>query len=1846
MRVIYMSTFSTGISAVSFTSSGKGAVESVATDASDIWEFSAVTDPNYTTHVVYDSTMDTWVGYSYRLASSSQWNDTLASQPFAGSDPTLTIDTSTSDIYVLAIYNSSIIMRSKAPGHGWSDRPAIYPVTMRVNPRYLGSNYASVSRGNSSQISMIWTEGNGPFNASFASFPIQTVWSPYGYPPDPWDGNGVVPYGQYFANLGEYVSPSTGMLTVEQTDLSVAGRGLSLDFTRVYTEPNSFFNENPLNYEIYPWAPLGDGWQLNLPWLTNSTNPSFIHLWSGEGYRIPPTFWGPLTSTFENHQGEHFILSLNSTGLYLDTKSGTVYTFDPSHLNRPVKIIDTSGNSIIFGYDSRNRINCVTDTVGRSFQLSYLNNLLSGISQVTGTCSNPQSTVRSISFSYTGSSLSSVSDPAGRKTLFQYNAVGDPNIAPWLISKITYPTGWYTNYAYASVLMGTQATSYRTFTQTVSSAPSATTIRKFQYNYTSSPGDQIIGATVRGYNGTQLASYTDYAFSPAGMTMNVSDANHVLVRGHQQRFGMHGEIPKEITIVAYTNQFGTTLGSFTDSSTYDSWGNQIYSVDKSGHERFSAYYNDGLPFGFYAFADTFSQNQGTAPDNVWNSYNGTWLVQSGRYNGTWNGGLEKSTFAWANIGKANISFQAQTYLQENAVLGGGMELPRFGIFGHYSTGSYKWALAIHLGDDLKYYLELLDEPPLSDPNLLDGWLGYTQSTARSSCPAIASALGGSLLTSGVWYTFNMTIHSMNATGWLSIPGQSQCRVTGNFSPSSPAASGTGFGLYPGGYSVLFDNLTVADVNPSIISPVFSDSFISGGAPNSFVHGAAAGTAEFQNGPGSVPIETYYSYWNWGGLNVEEHRLDSSPNVVKWLSSSRTYDTFGNPSSSTDFRGNTTSYSYSPTYNSAYLTSVTQTLKPGSIQITSSFGYSFTVGTRIWSYDPNLDNTTSKYDILGRPVNVTYLNSARYNLGFEAYHYNDTYNFVDITNGNGWKTRQIYDGLGRFSTTDRFLNGKSYSNETRTYDLQNSVQSMIDPIGRQANYTYDAIGRLTKTAKPDGNTTSAVYDDPDLMSWAFDESGVSKEYFYDFMGRLIAMGEHSLGSPLNYAISRYYYDQVGNLLQVIDPDSYLTVYNYDNLNRLTYLSHQDTPGEYYTYDYAGNLITRTDERNLKTLYSYDSLNRVSTITYCGMPITSSSYIYDKNGNLLQLQNQNATVYYAYDGRNRTTNETYVVNAATRQVVDLGCSGGGGTSTTSGGTSKTYKILYGYDREVQTSITYTTTSRTVNYAYDSLGRVSNASSSGTYYGKLSYFQNDQVKSLIYGNGLTANYTYDKMERPLNVTVRNGNSKLMSLLYAYNRTGTVLSVRGQVNSVSATEVYKYDPISRLTNATFNLGGANTTLWYSYDASGNRLKQSVNGALTSYSYDSRNELTSSSTPGTSITYRYDPDGNLANRTITSGGTTTWTYTWDSAGRLLKVSNGTPQGSYAYDAQGRRVESVESSTIFYSYLGTDTLSETPSSGTETDYVHVGGMVTAKITGTTVYYYHLDVLGSTRLVTDASKTIKFADNYKPFGEDNGTPYCPVTCEKYKFTGKPVSQTTGLYYEYRRWYDSSTGRLISADPAPGQLSNPQTLNTYVYAVDRPTSVVDPTGLDSCNLWNPFTYGGCVNNGIQAVNNVVVQPAENFVNNRIVKPIVNNVVKPFINNVVVPLLNNVVIPLIIDYIAANNYVNNGLSQAGQYLYNGAQATSKAIHDLSNSPDRLTKGLVDCGAIVGVAAALVAGFYYGGPAVSDVDIVILLRAGGVALPSTFALDFYPGFDHVVHAAGDVVRDFAGGCASAIVG
>jgi YD repeat-containing protein len=178
------------------------------------------------------------------------------------------------------------------------------------------------------------------------------------------------------------------------------------------------------------------------------------------------------------------------------------------------------------------------------------------------------------------------------------------------------------------------------------------------------------------------------------------------------------------------------------------------------------------------------------------------MVNNGVYNGTETPNADmESMVSYADVGRADLSFQARVYISNAINTTSGT---RVGIFAHYmKTGPkyYKWALIFQQGN-----LELVD--------------AWTAFVATVPCP----------LTPHVWYTLNMTLHGFLASGWASAPGQSPCSVSGTYSASSPAAGGTAFGLYAGGYSALFDDVQVATVSPYVTGSGFSNSFIQNGAP--------------------------------------------------------------------------------------------------------------------------------------------------------------------------------------------------------------------------------------------------------------------------------------------------------------------------------------------------------------------------------------------------------------------------------------------------------------------------------------------------------------------------------------------------------------------------------------------------------------------------------------------------------------------------------------------------------------------------------------------------------------------------------------------------------------------------------------------------------------------------------------------------------------------------------------------------------------------------------------------------------------------------------------------------------
>jgi RHS repeat-associated protein len=125
-------------------------------------------------------------------------------------------------------------------------------------------------------------------------------------------------------------------------------------------------------------------------------------------------------------------------------------------------------------------------------------------------------------------------------------------------------------------------------------------------------------------------------------------------------------------------------------------------------------------------------------------------------------------------------------------------------------------------------------------------------------------------------------------------------------------------------------------------------------------------------------------------------------------------------------------------------------------------------------------------------------------------------------------------------------------------------------------------------------------------------------------------------------------------------------------------------------------------------------------------------------------------------------------------------------------------------------------------------------------------------------------------------------------------------------------------------------------------------------------------------------------------------------------------------------------------------------------------------------YYQYDGLGSVRQLTDNTGMVVAYYTYDAFG--NLIASTGSTTNAYGFTGEQqFGEADGLVFLRARYYDSRIGRFISRDPIlepmregdnflwplPSFLDSPQKLNPYVYCVNNPVNIIDPTGKESCS-----------------------------------------------------------------------------------------------------------------------------------------------------------------------------------------
>jgi RHS repeat-associated protein len=136
----------------------------------------------------------------------------------------------------------------------------------------------------------------------------------------------------------------------------------------------------------------------------------------------------------------------------------------------------------------------------------------------------------------------------------------------------------------------------------------------------------------------------------------------------------------------------------------------------------------------------------------------------------------------------------------------------------------------------------------------------------------------------------------------------------------------------------------------------------------------------------------------------------------------------------------------------------------------------------------------------------------------------------------------------------------------------------------------------------------------------------------------------------------------------------------------------------------------------------------------------------------------------------------------------------------------------------------------------------------------------------------------------------------------------------------------------------------------------------------------------------------------------------------------------------------------------------------------------AKTPGTiTTTYYHTDVVGSVRALTDQTGAVVLRHDYLPFGEDSQS----MLGDPMRFAGKHLDPETALHYFEARYYRQTWGRFSQVDPlhVGAGLTDPQQWNRYAYARNNPLAYGDPTGMAVKNGgWTLTDNGWCHNSGI--------------------------------------------------------------------------------------------------------------------------------------------------------------------------
>jgi len=465
----------------------------------------------------------------------------------------------------------------------------------------------------------------------------------------------------------------------------------------------------------------------------------------------------------------------------------------------------------------------------------------------------------------------------------------------------------------------------------------------------------------------------------------------------------------------------------------------------------------------------------------------------------------------------------------------------------------------------------------------------------------------------------------------------------------------------------------------------------------------------------------------------------------------------------------------------------------------------------------------------------------------------------------WRRSRV-DGLGQLVEVDE-------PNAVGASVNSNGCPGTGEPIW-VTTYGYDTLGNLASVLQNGSHSRSFTYDSLSRLLTANNPEVGAINYKYD--------SDTNCASPNSFP---------GLLVSKTDARSISVCWKFDALNRETVRNYSNgDPTITTTYDESnclgisacqniGQRTSRTDAAGSESwAYQVDAINQRSI--HANQRTTNgimkpSTYYFDLAGNLTQIvYPTNRVVNYTYDPANRPKTATDGSNGITYatdfQTVPTGCLTGAVCYTPQG-------TLYALSIGQATGFTGLNLTRTYNNRLQP--NEFKASSSGgnaidTTYNFLD--ASGHNAGHVYGitNNLdttrSQNFTYDQLNR---IT-----SALTTSTYATSPAhcwGESYSIDawGNLNSIAATTNSNYTGCSQESGFSSTADGNNHLLIFGYDLSGN---STSDGFVTNYQWDAESQLKSAA----GVTYTYDGDGRRVSKVGSK------LYWYGSGGDILAETN------------------------------------------------------------------------------------------------------------------------------------------------------------------------------------------------------------------------------------------------------------------------------------------------------------------------------------------------------------------------